>query len=668
MNSNIQFQCGFCHTVLTVPAQMAGISGPCPSCGQTITSPSPAFQPTPQWQPAMAGVASHSTPPSPAMSGLDMSAATLAPQPNSGLPPKRLPGQPPQTMSLGTPPGASLWPANQSQGGAALTMAESTMGSGIANASRLIPGSPSLSNGGTSSLAGATLLGRDIPPAPISPLTQPLSGQLPPISLAGGGNTHENPHSATTHPFPSGRSIGSLKTSRGTNLIRLCLAALFLLGFLGVVGIAFKDYLPGILPSIAGSTDAGVGSESIPPPSNQTTHTQASPKPLISTPSTPLLAEKGTQEGVTASAHKTAPSTTQFDPAEVIPKAQPATPTEIAEMKKTSHINDASTLPPEIASSAKVQPPSETLLEIPAKAASAATPSPVQVPLSGGSSTQHAIEESDIPPEARPAVEALKKFLTAKNLDDRLRHTLGAEHMKPLMTRYYTRTSDGPVAIDRIQFVRIDPNPELGSGKHCILSIENKTWEFPVPVMLEEQPDGFKVDWLAFVEFKDRLLEHFFQNYQEGRARFHVGILRTHYFDDGVPGLEGKDAFRIMPAPPNSFPATAFLEKNTPLAQELRTRIPWETHVWAVVELEWKKSGSQQWVELGAVPQMHWYSLPLVPHPVSTPNQSPEEEKLPPGIKKNGRTSTKGLSPGVEIPPPTSTLPPTVRRPIPMGR
>jgi len=42
----------------------------------------------------------------------------------------------------------------------------------------------------------------------------------------------------------------------------------------------------------------------------------------------------------------------------------------------------------------------------------------------------------------------------------------------------------------------------------------------------------------------------------------------------------------------------------------------WETHVWAIVELEWKKQGSQQWVELKGVPQMHWYSLPADQRPV----------------------------------------------------
>ncbi|MFN0077678.1 MAG: hypothetical protein ACKVY0_14505 [Prosthecobacter sp.] len=313
-----------------------------------------------------------------------------------------------------------------------------------------------------------------------------------------------------------------------------------------------------------------------------------------------------------------------------------------------------------------------TLLEVPSTPAmNAASPVPT-VATPTGLTQMQTLEEDDAPPEAKPAVTALKKFLTAGSLAERLQHTLGADLMKPLMERYYTRSSDGPVIVDRIQFVRMDPNPELGSGKHCIFNLENKTWEFPVPVMLEEQPDGFKVDWLAFVEFKDRLLEKFFQTYQEGPARFHVGIIRHHYFEDGVPNLDRKDAFRVSPAPPNPFQASVFLEKETALAQELRARLPWETHVWAVVELEWKKLGSQQWVELSAVPQMHWYSLPMAPRPISTPQKALEREELPPGISKNG-VSGKSSSQSVNTPPPgikksNPNLPSTIKRPLPAGR
>ena len=70
----LQFQCGFCHTILTVPAQMAGVSGPCPSCGQTVTSPTPApaVPPVQQWSPpplaAQAPAPAPARPPAPLQS------------------------------------------------------------------------------------------------------------------------------------------------------------------------------------------------------------------------------------------------------------------------------------------------------------------------------------------------------------------------------------------------------------------------------------------------------------------------------------------------------------------------------------------------------------------------------------------------------------------------
>lgn len=44
----IHFSCKACQHQLTVPAHLAGISGPCPVCGSTVTSPAaPAAAPAP---------------------------------------------------------------------------------------------------------------------------------------------------------------------------------------------------------------------------------------------------------------------------------------------------------------------------------------------------------------------------------------------------------------------------------------------------------------------------------------------------------------------------------------------------------------------------------------------------------------------------------------------
>lgn len=493
-------------------------------------------------------------------------------------------------------------------------------------------------------------------------MTQPLvAAGGPSLAL---GTAPEMPAS----PIPPGRNLPNLRTPRGTNFIRLAFAAVFLLGFLGLVGFVLKDYLPGMFPALAGNE---APEEVINPGASiPTLAAGPPPKPEVSKTGT-----EGTPASPTAdvvSEKQTKPIVVGFDPTEPVPSG--AQPPMVSSGTASNDV--ASDTKPPVATSAPVASnsrstlPGESLLEVPAKPTMPA-PSPVSPTVeSPAVAPTPAHVEGDVPAEAQPAVDALKKFLFATSLAERLQHTLGAEHMKPLMERYYTRSPDGPVLVDRIQFVRMDPNPELGSGKHCIFSLENKTWEFPVPVMLEEQPDGFKVDWLAFVEFKDRLLEKFFQGFQEGPARFHVGIIRQHYFEDDVPNIDSKDAFRVMPAPPNSYQASVFINKDSQLAQQLRNRLPWETHVWAVVELEWKKLGSQQWVELSAVPQMHWYSLPMA-KPISTAEKSQDNE-MPPGISKNGKGNAK-ITGGSAMAPTgirksAPELPQTIRRPLPAGR
>ena len=41
MSQKIEFSCPSCHTALRVPAEMAGVNGPCPTCRSTIAAPHP---------------------------------------------------------------------------------------------------------------------------------------------------------------------------------------------------------------------------------------------------------------------------------------------------------------------------------------------------------------------------------------------------------------------------------------------------------------------------------------------------------------------------------------------------------------------------------------------------------------------------------------------------
>lgn len=519
--------------------------------------------------------------------------------------------------------------------------------------------------------AGSSLLGREISSAPSSGMTQPLNlGGPVSLNLGGGQGNDPGAPPPPMAPLPAGRSMASLRAPRGTNFIRLAFAAIFLLGFLGLVAFLLKDYLPHFFPGLAGLEVAeNASKDNLGIPAQSTV-------PLVSKPSSKPDEHALKDAAPAETKPKPAPITVGFDPQEPAPPAP-----ETSARPKPAATDMAGTTPPSAASSAvpveaTPSPPlaAATLLEVPPKQELSVESAGAAASSAASLGQSQTIEVEGVPPAAKPAVEALKKFLAAKSLQERLPYTLGAELMKPLMERYYARAPDGPITVDRIQFIRMDPNPELGSGKHCIFSLENKTWDFSVPVMLEEKEDGFRVDWVAFVEFKDRLLEKFFQNYQDGEpCYFHVGIIRHHYFEDGVPNLDHKDVFRVSPAPPNPFQASVFLDKESKLAEELRSLMPWETHVWAVVGLQWKKLGSQKWVELSSVPQMHWYSLPMNAKSGSTPQKATEVEDMPPGISKNGVRGKSSGQPASNTPPPgirksTPDLPTTIRRPEAAGR
>ncbi|MEI6533910.1 MAG: hypothetical protein WCN98_01120 [Verrucomicrobiaceae bacterium] len=208
-------------------------------------------------------------------------------------------------------------------------------------------------------------------------------------------------------------------------------------------------------------------------------------------------------------------------------------------------------------------------------------------------------------PDAQPAANALKQFFSAKTWQDRLALTQAPEKMRPLMERYYGANKDGSIQVARIELIRHDRAPETGSP-HCVFQVTGPALEQPLPVMVESSPEGWKVDWLTFTEFKDKLMLRFLQSWSDEPGRFHVMMRRTHYFDEDVPDLDKKYCFELTPPEPG-VSGFVFVPKGSPLAKELDRSLGWEiTNVAAVVELQWRKQDRYQWVEMTAVPQYNW--------------------------------------------------------------
>jgi hypothetical protein len=316
-------------------------------------------------------------------------------------------------------------------------------------------------------------------------------------------------------------------------------------------------------------------------------------------------------------------------PSPTLPKEVPATKPAIGVQAPVSPKNDA--VPPAKPfdpnwppTKADIPPPLPPVIPSPSKSIEtvmSATPSNVppkampvedslvEVPPSSTGTTMVPQPPANIfvkaTPDTQTVVEALKKFFGASDWKERLKYVQLPEKVKTLMEQYYANNQDGPIPVNHIELLRHDAKPPQGPP-HCVFQVGGPGFNALLPIMVEMGPEGSKVDWLSFTEFKDNLLLKYVQNYQEQPARFHVMIRRAHYFDDDVPQLDKKQCFNLAPPMPG-FTANSFVEKGSPLSQELDRNLGWEvSNAAVIVELAWRKQDNYQWLELTGVPQYNW--------------------------------------------------------------
>ena len=305
-------------------------------------------------------------------------------------------------------------------------------------------------------------------------------------------------------------------------------------------------------------------------------------------------------------AKSTEPTVPAFDPNAPPPKALAPDSNEPATgLSSNSTTPAASSIskegPPVNVPTESPNTPPKNLIEVPPGGAPKAIPAPEPAkPLTVKAT-----------PDAEPAVEVLKQFFAATSWKERLKYVQLPDQLQPAMEEYYASNPDGPIPIEHIELLRQEKKPQQGVP-HCVFEVSGsgESLATPLPIMVEETKAGYRVDWLTFTEFKDRLLLKFGQGYTDRSARFHVMIRRAHYFDDDVPQRDTKDCFDLLPPIPG-FLLKVFVTKGTPLAKELERSVGWEiASAAAIVELQWHKQDNYQWVELVKVPQFHWRNIP----------------------------------------------------------
>jgi hypothetical protein len=215
------------------------------------------------------------------------------------------------------------------------------------------------------------------------------------------------------------------------------------------------------------------------------------------------------------------------------------------------------------------------------------------------------IVESNITAAARPALAALKNFLAAKTWEERLAWVQKPDTVKAAMEKHYATHPDGPVNVARIDLIERYP-ARSGNPPYAMFEVRGGDLKHSILVLVEEKSKtNIRVDWEAFVEFKDQLLWEFLIKPGSPPGKFRVMIRRQHYFDKDVPELDRKDAF-LLSQPGADTTANAFAVKGAAAARSLSHQLGWGDSIAVMVQLVWHGEGDHGWVELKAVPAFGW--------------------------------------------------------------
>ena len=359
---------------------------------------------------------------------------------------------------------------------------------------------------------------------------------------------------------PRGQFVTTKPPSSG-RFLKLAIAALFLIGSVGAVGwIMRKDIvnalgyqsrapqLPETVSTLPVTQVPGVDPApkmEAPPQEPEPEAVTHAPTPPFSPTQSPTLTPPPSP--IPPVIERTPPRAMPADPAvvaqkpEIPPRATPVEedPPEPPKPKRAITEGVQTTRTPVIPEST----PPGSLVEIGrSKSDPKVLPNPKSDPGIGNGARPVA---KNVPPKCQPALNGLKSFLAAPTWRDRLKFMQMSEQMQRKAEIYYSTNADGPVDVDEIQYLRHDEDPQVGRGMHVVFVLFSRVWDYGFPVMVEQTGDEARVDWLTFVEFKDDLLNKFLANYMDGPVRFHVGIRRTHYFEDDVPNHDDMDAFEV---------------------------------------------------------------------------------------------------------------------------
>lgn len=180
---------------------------------------------------------------------------------------------------------------------------------------------------------------------------------------------------------------------------------------------------------------------------------------------------------------------------------------------------------------------------------------------------------------------ALKGFLEAKTLEERISHVMDAERVAPLMKAYYARKNDRqqgfPVPNNGFTFSRLFYHPhEKRLGAEIILKSVKPDGLLAMPVW--RLGNSARVDWEYFAQYLEDYFEWFTsQPGQEGKPRFHVNALRSGEKDEEILILMGSSDF--------NHKLRISRDPSQPALEQLMQALPLDVKEPVYLELAWQR-------------------------------------------------------------------------------
>lgn len=200
----------------------------------------------------------------------------------------------------------------------------------------------------------------------------------------------------------------------------------------------------------------------------------------------------------------------------------------------------------------------------------------------------------------------LEKALAADSVDALAKMVLAPERVLPIMRAHYGDRSPAQT-ISSIIYEASEQFPDSGYSNHTFFI---STSEQPIrfPVAIEDTADGPKLDWESFIELHDDRLGKFLAKPQTRSQTFHVILERRHYFDTDVPKLGSKDCFRISTPIPGSE-GYAFVDKDSSTGRECEL-FEWDRLCFPIVTLRWTTPpDGKPYLEITDLVQTSWRAL-----------------------------------------------------------